>query len=366
MPGIYSEWKQFIGAYLDGAYPEFVLKAQLGNDIPVFVNHHVLPDEFELCLSHLQRNGYSTLDADEHANGLLDKSNVPLKSVVMTFDDGTVDLYDIVYPLLRKYQMKIIVFLIPGWIGSRGMLNWDQITEMHRSGSVDFQSHSMNHPAIFTSPRIVDFYRPFGPNFKMWNVPLKRASAEECKMVAPEFGNPVYEYHSRFSNRKRYLPDSELDASCAAYVRVNGGAKFFKHRKWSRVLDDFVRTYRKQNDIRDGYESDSDQITSILEELYLSKYKIERELNNKTVRHFAFPWNQMGGVAIDMLMKSGYTTAYTGLIPDEVDSESSDQLKIVRRVTGDFIECLPGEGRRSFRSIMLRKMRRRLRRGLMY
>ena len=39
------------------------------------------------------------------------------KDVLLTFDDGYLDNYEVVYPLLDKYNYKAIVFITTGFIG---------------------------------------------------------------------------------------------------------------------------------------------------------------------------------------------------------------------------------------------------------
>ena len=363
-----NELLLFIKGYLAGEYPCYILKNKQTSEIPIFIYHHISLMEFEERLQYLSRNKYNTLTADELELSLNDRTSAPERSVVITFDDGLSDVYEVAFPLLKKYQLKIVVFLLPGWIGKSGVLTWNQVQEMHNSGLVDFQSHSMNHTAIFTSPELFDFYNPKYSNMKPWNFPLPQTEKGEKKFVPNSWGAPLYKFHSRFSDSKKYFTDKNIRRLCVEHVAKNGNEEFFEQTNWRGELKAIVNDYQKNNSGDNKFESEKEQEQSILEELRLSKRTIEEKLQDKTIRHFAWPWNQVGVLTARLLVKSGYTTSYMGLTKGDIDdSEINDiNLNLIRRVTGDFIICLPGEGRQSFWSVMLRKIIRRFKSGATY
>jgi peptidoglycan/xylan/chitin deacetylase (PgdA/CDA1 family) len=71
--------------------------------------------------------------------------------VIITFDDGDLSIYAIVYPLFRQYELEATIFLVPNFIGEVGYMSWDQIREMseYRTASGKklffFESHSLTH-----------------------------------------------------------------------------------------------------------------------------------------------------------------------------------------------------------------------------
>src|SRR5690606_33830606 len=84
--------------------------------------------------------------------------NMPNKVVVITFDDGYEDNLKNAVPILEKYGFMATVFLTTGWIGDKNhltkhgnklsMLDWDQIKEIHTTGLIDFQPHTVSHPRL--------------------------------------------------------------------------------------------------------------------------------------------------------------------------------------------------------------------------
>ncbi len=71
----------------------------------------------------------------------------------LTFDDGTLDQYLVVYPVLERYKMSATFFLITGPRGTgvwrdngtdRRLFSWDNAREMARAGH-EIASHGVNH-----------------------------------------------------------------------------------------------------------------------------------------------------------------------------------------------------------------------------
>nr|WP_321306760.1 polysaccharide deacetylase family protein [uncultured Sphaerochaeta sp.] len=70
---------------------------------------------------------------------------------IITFDDGDLSLYAIVFPLFKAYELEATIFLVPSFIGEVGYMSWDQVREMSDYRTADgrklfyFESHSQTH-----------------------------------------------------------------------------------------------------------------------------------------------------------------------------------------------------------------------------
>lgn len=102
------------------------------------------PDSLEKQFIWLKKKGYSFLTASELVCPVSLKDKV--RSVCITFDDGFEDNYIHLFPLLKKYQIKVVLFAARQSVFSgRPMLNESQIREMSDSGLVEFGGHTQTH-----------------------------------------------------------------------------------------------------------------------------------------------------------------------------------------------------------------------------
>lgn len=94
---------------------------------------------FKEQMQYLKNQGYNTLLFNE--NNLNDSKNV-----CISFDDGYLDNYEIVFPIMKELNLKFNIFLETNAIENRhGYLSWSMIKEMKESGLVGFGVHTHTH-----------------------------------------------------------------------------------------------------------------------------------------------------------------------------------------------------------------------------
>ena len=104
----------------------------------------VSPSEMEAQLQYLQDHGFTTI----HFSDLEHVDQIE-KPVLLTFDDGYLDNYTELYPILQKYNAKATIFTITKSIGTHHLyFNWEQAREMADSGLVEIHSHTVSHPNL--------------------------------------------------------------------------------------------------------------------------------------------------------------------------------------------------------------------------
>jgi len=129
------------------AYHNILTRAQIES---VRNKKYVLEDlQFERQMKYLRDNGYSCIDFSDIKKCLDSSDRLPAKPVLITFDDGCQDNYEIAFPILTKYNLKATFFIVTGDVGQKGSLNWDQIMEMSAAG-MEIQSHTHSHPNLST------------------------------------------------------------------------------------------------------------------------------------------------------------------------------------------------------------------------
>ena len=72
--------------------------------------------EFEKQIAFLKEEGFTSLTLPELHEFLVNKQEIPKRSVVITFDDGYKDNVTEAYPILKKYGFQAASFLIAGMI----------------------------------------------------------------------------------------------------------------------------------------------------------------------------------------------------------------------------------------------------------
>ncbi len=138
--------------------------------VPVLMYHYVgtLPEDpdpyrIELTVSaqrfrehieYLVSQGYSSVSLYEVNEALLNGTPLPPKPIVLTFDDGYLDHYTNVFPILRQHSFTGTFFIITGYAdqGLPQYLSWPQIQEMARQG-MSIEPHTKSHIDLRQRPR---------------------------------------------------------------------------------------------------------------------------------------------------------------------------------------------------------------------
>ncbi len=373
-----------LNAFFSGKMPAYLYGRKKFSDIPVFCFHSARHPFFEQQLQFLEKNNYRTLNADELHQRIRDKNYKNNgKDIVLTFDDGLASVWTVGFPLLQKYNFKIISFILPGLTeegSSTGktiadlldneeslavinrdysdnpLCNWKELEIMHASGHVDIQSHGMYHMLISISKDIVDFIHPDFDAHNYGNIHIPEYVESEnnsCRNFV--LGHPVYKNLPRLSGRSRFLDDTKLRAECMHFVQKNGGRAFFNHTNWRDRLYTFVEKYRLQTPDAGEYESQAATQKAMWEELTEAKSIIENRLPNKTVQHFCFPWFVASEASTELVKKAGYEVAHFGLTPDFKSSDNNKQPLHVTRLQEEYLMGLPGIGNGTLIEIMKAK-----------
>ena len=270
---------------------------------PIYVLlYHPWEEGFESAfrdhLNWLKQNGYQTISPEILIDYLEGKEIfLPTKPVLLTFDDGTIENFSMVYPTLREFGYTGVSFVIT----SADFTLYSQKVwwkEVDRSGILKIESHSHSHGLIWTGPQIIDFI-----------------SGEEdedylIKGRDSRLGAPIYEFDYELISH-RYLPDKRIADLCVRYVAKNGGADFFEKANWENELSQVVKDFRKRFQERDSYEKEVQKKIRFQTELYQSKKIIERTIGRgKQVNFFAYPWGAYDIDLIDQLKRYSYRGAF--------------------------------------------------------
>lgn len=99
------------------------------SDVPWPDSLVVSPDQFEQQVKYVKRH-FRLLSASEVAEIIRSRKSFPVRSCLITFDDGWKDNYTHAFPILHTYQIPAIIFLTTGYIGTNKRFWHERLTSL--------------------------------------------------------------------------------------------------------------------------------------------------------------------------------------------------------------------------------------------
>ena len=321
---------------------------------------------FEAKIALLRDKGFNGIFWHELYEYMAGRVTLPENSILLTFDDGYLDNWVYVFPILRKYGMKGTIFVTPDFVDPGnslrpnlddvksgacdsnelqvpGFLNWAEMREMEKSGVIDVQSHAMTHTWYFSGPRIADFHRPhdIAPYpWLLWNARPDRKPyylSEDQQKLLP-WGYPILE-HQKSLEARRFFPDQTAIHKITDFVAEHGGQEFFKTEEWRNRLNRFTESQFANGKLPGRFESNEDRIDRITFELKQSKALIERHLD-KSVEFICWPGGANTAAVHEIARNVGFK-AWTLSSMEELEKrnrQGADPISIRRIGTSNVIK----------------------------
>lgn len=197
---------------------------------------------FEAQMKWLKDNGYTVIPLRTLVDYLLGQGEAPPpKSVVVTADDAHKTVYTEMWPVVRKYNIPVTLFVYPSCVSKASYaMTWEQLAELKKTGLFDMQSHTYWHPNFKKEKKklkpeeyqkLVDTQLRKAKNF------LGQKFDSKVDVLAWPFG--IYDdelekdatkagYAVAFSIDRRHANKSEKIMAQPRYLMVNGdGTKNF-------------------------------------------------------------------------------------------------------------------------------------------
>jgi peptidoglycan/xylan/chitin deacetylase (PgdA/CDA1 family) len=131
---------------------------------PKFQPYIVPPDLFEEHLAYLVQCDYTSMTITQFMHSIsLGGVGLPLRPVILTFDDGYADFYTHALPALQRHGIVATLYIPTAFVGAtagwlqregeatRPLLTWSQLVEISASG-IECGAHSHTHPALDLLP----------------------------------------------------------------------------------------------------------------------------------------------------------------------------------------------------------------------
>ncbi len=143
------------------------------------------PSHFEWQLKRLIKKGFTFITFEDLINKRYD---VCKRNMILTFDDGCESLYLNAFPILKKYDVKAVIYVVAKSIGARNIvwkdnenkdplniLTKDQLIEMINYG-IEIGSHLCDHVHL---PQLLDKDKRY-------------ELVESKRLLEAELGRPIY------------------------------------------------------------------------------------------------------------------------------------------------------------------------------
>jgi hypothetical protein len=326
------------------------------NKIPIIYFHSVAPVKspqwyrsyltfeltfFEDIIKYLVRNRYRFVLLDEYFTNRNHFNKNIDKLICLTFDDGYLDNYVFVYPILKKYEAKATIFINPDYVQENncirptledvwekkndlndlpglGFASWSELIEMQRSGIMDIQSHTMTHTKYYVSDKITDFHNPRSDY--LYPISNRFPSKRPYYINDPDFiklipwGTPFFEEKSSLIAQIVSINES-FEMEC---IKLLEGTDLnnYSFEKCLNTVRGLYNSYRATNSLITCIENKHEYLQRVRKELLDSKSILEKKLA-KTISHCCWPHGDYNEICHQEAINMGYKSSLIVLKPGE-------------------------------------------------
>lgn len=110
---------------------------------------NIYPETLRSQIKTLKKAGYifvTPSDLGKVLDGAAE--SFPKKAVILSFDDGYMDFYTDVFPILKEENVKAVAYIVPNFINRPNFMFSFQLKEISKSPLVEIGAHTMDHYAL--------------------------------------------------------------------------------------------------------------------------------------------------------------------------------------------------------------------------
>jgi peptidoglycan/xylan/chitin deacetylase (PgdA/CDA1 family) len=113
-------------------------------DVTPTNRYYVSPANFHEQMKALKDWGFTTITPSYLRQVLVNGGDLPDRPVIISFDDGDMDVYDNAYPIMLEYGFIGAFYIVSSRLGADGYVGIDQLKDMVSKGW-EIGSHTINH-----------------------------------------------------------------------------------------------------------------------------------------------------------------------------------------------------------------------------
>lgn len=143
--------------------------------------YYVSTDTFRSQMEALRDWGYTTITVSKLVDVLINGGELPSKPVVITFDDGNLDVYQNAFPIMHELGFVGTTYIVGDRLQSKYFVDVNQLQEMAADGW-EIGSHSMTHTDLTTNHSIANY------EMRQSLLALEEATGESISSFAYPYG----------------------------------------------------------------------------------------------------------------------------------------------------------------------------------
>jgi peptidoglycan/xylan/chitin deacetylase (PgdA/CDA1 family) len=183
----------------------------------------ITPAAFEAQMQELKNKGIAVIPMQDFLAWRRGEKAIPPKSAIITFDDGWKSQYDVAWPILKKFNYPVTLFIYtegikPGHFSGGESMSWEQLAEMRDAG-VDIQGHTATHSDL-RKPYDKVAKKHLNPQeYEEW---LQKEIAGSKQMIEQKLGVKVNCFAVPYGFHNDHIRDVAMKAGYEALFTVYG------------------------------------------------------------------------------------------------------------------------------------------------
>ncbi len=183
----------------------------------------ITPAAFEQQMQELKNKNISVIPMQDFLAWRRGEKAIPSKSAIITFDDGWKSQYEVAWPILKKFNYPVTLFIYtegirPGHFSGGESMSWEMLAEMRDAG-VDIQGHTATHSDLRKPYDKVAKKRLNPEEYEEW---LQNEIAGSKQMIEQKLGVKVNCFAVPYGFHNSHIEEVVMKAGYEALFTVYG------------------------------------------------------------------------------------------------------------------------------------------------
>jgi peptidoglycan/xylan/chitin deacetylase (PgdA/CDA1 family) len=183
----------------------------------------ITPQAFEAQMQELKNKNITVIPMQDFLAWRRGEKAIPVKSAILTFDDGWKSQHEVAWPILKKFNYPVTLFIYtegirPGHFSGGESMSWDQLAEMRDAG-IDIQGHTATHSDLRKPYDKVAKKKLSPEEYEEW---LQKEIAGSKQMIEQKLGVKVNCFAVPYGFHNDHIRDVAMKAGYEALFTVYG------------------------------------------------------------------------------------------------------------------------------------------------